>query len=171
MRDRASLLIFGRRELLGRILGRPLVPPYGEVERRASEQVRRHLLEEAEELYWNEMAWEHITGDEGLGDFAIPEMAFPGFLAFVRALLLDETLPQAKEKAQPRPDVVEDVLRFLGRRLVEIEDELDSGPAEDRVRLHDELSMTSRLIDRVLYRFHGLTAAEVERVEAGQVRH
>jgi len=89
----------------------------------------------------------------------------------VRALLLDETLPQAKEKAQPRPDVVEDVLRFLGRRLVEIEDELDSGPAEDRVRLHDELSMTSRLIDRVLYRFHGLTAAEVERVEAGQVRH
>jgi hypothetical protein len=31
--------------------------------------------------------------------------------------------------------------------------------------------MTNRLFDRVLYRYHGLTPSDVERVEAAQVRH
>jgi hypothetical protein len=169
MTDRATTLIVGRREHLARALGRPLNQPYAQPT--APEQVRRHLLEEAEELYWNEMAWEHITGEEGLGDSALLEMAFPGFLAFVRALLLQEVLPDAKSPAQPRPEVVEDVLRFLGERVVTLEEEVSRDEVDERERLTGELAMTNRLLDRVLYKFHGLSPADVERVEAAQVRH
>lgn len=170
MRDRAALLIFGRRELLARCLGRPLSGPNGpRVD--ATEQVRRHLLEEAEELYWNEMAWEQITGDGGSAEDAPSEMTFPGFLTFVRALLLEDAVPQSGPPPKPRPDVVEDVLRFLSRRIVELEDELSGDEPDERTRLTEELSMTSRLLDLVLYRYHRLSAAEVARVELGQVRH
>ena len=171
MRDRASLLIFGRRELLARILGRPLPGPRVPRPAVASDNVRRHLREEAEELYWNEMAWEQITGDAGSAQAAVPEMTFPAFLTFVRALLLEETLPQATTPAEPRPEVVEDVLRFLGGRIVELEEEISRGEVEERGRLSEELSLTSRLLDLVLYRYHGLSAAEVARFESGQVRH
>jgi hypothetical protein len=97
--------------------------------------VHRHLLEEAEELYWNEMAWEHIAGEEGLGESALLEMAFPGFLAFVRALLLQEVLPDAKGPAQPRPEVVEDLLRFLSERVVTLEEEISKDTVDERERL------------------------------------
>jgi hypothetical protein len=170
MLERANTLIVGRREHLTRVLGRPLPAPTARPPA-ATEQVRRHLLEEAEELYWNEMAWEHITGEEGLGDGALLEMAFPGFLAFVRALLLREVLPDAMGgPAQPRPEVVEDLLLFLGERVVALEEEL-AGEADERDRLVGELTMTSRLLNGVLYNLHGLSPAEVERVEAAQVRH
>ena len=171
MRDRAALLIFGRRELLARVLGRPLPGPQTGSRAEVWDRARKHLLEEAEELYWNEMAWEQITGDGGSADDAAPEMTFPGFLTFVRALLLEETLSQPGSSTRPRPDVVEDVLRFLSRRIVELEDELALGDVGERARLVDELSMTSRLLDLVLYRYHGLSAAEVARVQLGQVRH
>jgi hypothetical protein len=170
MLDRASTLIVGRREQVSRILGRPLAPPKSP-QAEATEQVRRHLLEEAEELYWNEMAWEHITGEEGLGQGALLEMAFPGFLAFVRALLLREVLPDAKGPAQPRPEVVEDLLLFLSGRVVALEEELADGTSEEHDRLSGELTMTSRLLNGVLYSYHGLTPSDVERVEAAQVRH
>lgn len=169
MQERATTLIDGRRERLTRILGRPLPEPRTPAV--APETVRRHLLEEAEELYWNEMAWEHITGEEGLGDGSLLEMAFPGFLAFVRALLLQEVLPHAKHPAQPRPEVVEDVIRFLGERVVELEEELGPEEVDERERLVAELQVTSRLLNGVLYSYHGLSPAEVERVEAAQVRH
>jgi hypothetical protein len=169
MTDRATTLIVGRREHLARALGRPLPQPSAHPA--ASEHVRRHLLEEAEELYWNEMAWEHITGEEGLGESALLEMAFPGFLAFVRALLLQEVLPDAKSPAEPRPEVVEDVLRFLGERVVSLEEEVSQDDVDERERLAGELAVTNRLLDRVLYKFHGLSPADVERVEAAQVRH
>jgi hypothetical protein len=170
MLDRAGTLIGGRREHLARALGRPLTAPKSPPAA-ASEQVRRHLLEEGEELYWNEMAWEHITGEEGLGQGALLEMAFPGFLAFVRALLLREVLPDAKGPAQPRPEVVEDLLFFLGERVVSLEEELARGDSDEHERLAGELVMTSRLLDGVLYNYHGLTPSDVERVEAAQVRH
>ena len=171
MRDRAALLIFGRRELLTRVLGRPLPGPGRGPREEAPERVRKHLLEEAEELYWNEMAWEQITGDGGSAENAPSEMTFPGFLTFVRALLLEDAVPQSGPPPRPRPDVVEDVLRFLSRRIVELEDELGGPEPEERGRLTDELSMTSRLLDLVLYRYHGLSPADVVRVELGQVRH
>jgi hypothetical protein len=170
MADRANTLIVGRREHLSRILGRPMQAPKSP-QAMATEQVRRHLLEEAEELYWNEMAWEHITGEEGLGHGALLEMAFPGFLAFVRALLLREVLPDAKGPAQPRPEVVEDLMHFLSGRVVALEEELADGKSDDHERLSGELVMTSRLLNGVLYSYHGLTPSDVERVEAAQVRH
>jgi len=170
MSERAGTLIIGRREHLSRVLGRPLSTP-STSSTSASEPVRRHLLEEAEELYWNEMAWEHITGEEGLGDGALLEMAFPGFLTFVRALLLQEVMPDASAPAEPRPEVVEDVLLFLADRIVRLDEELAEPGAEERDRLTGELGMTSRLLDVVLYRYHGLSPADVERVEASEVRH
>ena len=170
MLDRANTLIVSRREQVARILGRPLVGPKSS-QAAATEQVRRHLLEEAEELYWNEMAWEHITGEEGMGQGALLEMAFPGFLAFVRALLLREVLPDAKGPAQPRPEVVEDLMLFLGERVVALEEELAHGESDEHDRLAGELVMTNRLLNGVLYSYHGLTPSDVERVEAAQVRH
>ena len=154
---------------LSRLLGRPLATPepYGPVS--VSEDVRRHLLEEAVELYWNEMAWEQIAGEDP--DGAGLEMVFPGFMTFVRALLLDETLPEATAPAQPRPDVVEDLLRFLSGRLVDLEEELAAGADGDDERLRGELGMTSGLLDVVLYRYHGLSPADVARVQAAQVAH
>jgi hypothetical protein len=168
--DRASTLIVGRRERLTRILGRPLSapPPSRTV---ITESSRKHLLEDAQDLYWNELAWEHLTSEEGLGDGALLEMAFPGFLAFVRALLLDEVMPDAKAPAEPRPEVAEDVLHFLGERIVQLEEELGADEVEERERLTGELGMTNRLLDVVLYRYHGLTPSDVERVEAAHVRH
>jgi hypothetical protein len=168
--DRASTLIVGRRERLTRILGRPLPapPPSRSV---ITDSARNHLLGDAEDLYWNELAWEHLTSEEGLGDGALLEMAFPGFLAFVRGLLLDEVMPDAKAPAEPRPEVAEDVLHFLGERIVQLEEELAADEVEERERLVGELGMTNRLLDVVLYRYHGLTPSDVERVEAAHVRH
>ena len=172
MNDRAGTLLGGRRERIERILSRELALPWDtSAGTPLSEEDRAHLRGDAEDLYWNELEWEHITGEEGLGEGALPELAFPGFLAFVRGLLLEEVLPDAKAPAQPRPDVVRDILRFLATRILELEEGQQSEDEEEEDKLRGELSVTSRLVDLVLYRLHGLTPSDVERVEAAQVRH
>ena len=76
-------------------------------------------------------------------------------------------MEDSKAPAEPRPEVVEKVLRFLGGRVVELEESLSSGVEEpDRTRI--ELRVTDHLVDLVLYHFHGLTEAEVERLEEGR---
>ena len=165
MTDRAETLLNGRRERLEEILGHPLSTP----ERGASDmppETRRFLRDEAEDLYWNELEWENITDEEQVENGALTEMAFPGFLAFVRGLLLTEVMPDALAPASPRPEAVEDILRFLADRVVELEESL----ARVEQRLEAELAMTSRLIDLVLYLMHGLDGDEVERVEGGMAR-
>ncbi len=167
--DRAKTLLDGRRELLERALGRDLSPPMTGPRGPLPPEVRAFLREEAEDLYWNELEWEHITDEEAVEDGALAELAFPGFLAFVRGLLLREVMPDALAPATPRPQVVEDILHFLCGRVVELEDRLGDGDDDgDRARLVSELEMTSRLVDLVLYRFHELTPEEVERVEAAR---
>jgi hypothetical protein len=169
MRDRVDTLVRGRRERLARLLGRPLSEPAGHASPLTPE-ARRHLVEEAQELYWNELEWENITDEEASDEGApLSEMAFPGLLAFVRGLLLTEANPDALAPAEPRPQVVEEVLRFLGRRVLELEDALSGADVEDEERLRAELQMTDRLMDLVLYRFHGLAPRDVERVEAVRV--
>ena len=79
MNDPVSALLGSRRDRLGQVLGRYLVPVLGVT---APAHVRQHLMEEATELYWNELEWEHITHDAG--DDAI-ERCFAGLLSFVRA--------------------------------------------------------------------------------------
>jgi hypothetical protein len=81
MNDRVSTLLGGRRERLTHVLGRYLSPTRGPS---APPHVRQHLIEEATDLYWNELEWEHITGDAG----DEIERVFAGRAALVRGLLL-----------------------------------------------------------------------------------
>ena len=114
MNDRVTTLLSGRRERLGQVVGRYLAPPRATG---APPDVRQHLIEEATDLYWDELEWEHITHDAG--DEAI-ERAFPGLLAFVRGLLLREAVPGGEDPC-PRPEVVEELLRFLAARVLDLD--------------------------------------------------
>jgi len=170
MTDRATTLLDGRRErierALGRSLGPPMVGPAGPI----PSESREYLKGEAVDLYWNELEWEHITDEEALEEGPIAPLTFPGFLAFVRGLLLEKVMPDSLAPANPRPQVVEDVLEFLAGRAIELEEGLSEPEDGEADRLRTELSLTSGLIDQVLYLYHQLDTEEVERVEAaGQV--
>lgn len=164
MTDRVSTLLASRRGRLERLLGRTLRQPRTGPRTSLSPKVRSFLLEEAEDLYWNELEWEHVTDEEALEEGPLAELTFPGFLAFVRGLLLTEVMPDAKAPASPRPEVVEDILSFLASRVVDLEDGTTEDDDEERLPL--ELAMTSRLLDLVLYRYHELDISDIERVEA-----
>ena len=123
-----------------------------------AEERRRFLLEEAQELYWNELSWEQVTEEEGIGESGLVEFTFPGFLAFVEGLLLREVMPDSLAPARPRPEVVEDILLFLATRCVELE-----GSEDPEAEI--EHQVTLRLIDLVLYRQHDIQVEEVERLE------
>ncbi len=164
MTQRVNTLLRGRRERIERLLGRSLEAPQTGPRPMLSEKIRGFLTEEAEDLYWNELEWENITDEEALEEGPLTELAFPGFLAFVRGLLLREVMPDSKAPASPRPEVVEDILEFLAARVVELEDSAAS-PSDDDDGSSSELEMTSGLIDLVLYRYHDLSAAEIEKVE------
>lgn len=166
MTERANTLVGGRRERIERILGRALESPNIGSDEPIPEETREYLRGEAEDLYWNELEWEHITDEEALEEGPITELTFPGLLAYVRGLLLSEVMPDSLSPANPRPQVVEDVLGFLAGRVVELEDGLANPDTSDTARMHTELDMTSSLIDRVLYVYHGLAEDDIERVEA-----
>lgn len=166
MTDRATTLLDARRERLERLLERPLGVPVTEGTEPLTEEARQYLIGEAKNLYWNDLEWEHITDEEALEEGPITQLAFPGFLAFVRGLLLHEVMPDSMAPAAPRPQVVEDVLSFLSRRVVELEDGLTDTSGDDADRLRSELDMTSQLIDLVLYEFHRVSPDEMARIEA-----
>ncbi len=163
MKDRASTLMEGRRERLERILQRKMATQPGSDGDLTSEK-RSFLLDEARDLYWNELEWENITDEEALEGEPLTELAFPGFLAFVRGLLLTEVMPDSQAPASPRPQVVRDILAFLAGRVVELQEEVDE--AESAEEAETALEMTSRLVDLVLYQYHRLSKAEIELVEA-----
>jgi hypothetical protein len=166
MTDRANTLLDARRERLERLLDRRLKPPTGAGADPLTEEARGYLLGEAENLYWNDLEWEHITDEEALEEGPIAQLTFPGFLAFIRGLLLHEVMPDSIAPASPRPEVVEDVMAFLAARVVELEDGLADSPDGEAERMRSELDMTSQLIDLVLYQFHGVRPEEMERIEA-----
>ncbi len=164
MNDRVTTLLGGRRERLGQVLGRFLVPSLGVA---APEHVRQHLLEEATDLYWNELEWEHLTHDAGDDEV---ERAFAGLLAFVRGLLLRN--PPPGMDPDPRPEVVEELLRFLAGRVLELDEAISAGDVDgepDKVRR--EIDMTDRLLDLVLYRWLELSPQEAARAEAVRSVH
>ena len=166
MNDRASTLLRGRRERIERILGRKLQRPSGQGDGQLPRTNRVYLLDEAKDLYWNELEWEHITDEEALDEGPLTELIFPGFLAYVRGLLLSEVMPDAKAPANPRPQVVEDILAFLAGRVVELAEQIDAPEEDGEGRLVRDRDATSHLLDLVLYVFHELAAQEIERVEA-----
>ena len=90
-----------------------------------------------------------------MGKSGLVEMTFPGFLAFIEGLLLRETNADAHAPANPRPEVVEEILLFLERRHAEISDASEVEQASER-------EITLRLIDLILYRaFLGPTGRHV----------
>jgi len=117
-----------------------------------------HLRREAEDLYWNELAWEELMGEEIIDGGRLTELVFPAFLAFV-----DGLLPSAGDPTRARPAAVEEILAFLGEQYARFTAELEAGIDSGRVvwaRL-----MTARLIDLVLYRLYALSPVQRERLE------
>ncbi len=154
--DRGRECLERRRKRLARLIQRPLDPPEGSGD--LADDRRAYLLEEAQELYWNELSWEQVTEEEGLAESGLVELTFPGFLAFVEGLLLREVMADSLAPASPRPEVVEDVLLFLATRVVELQ-----GMEDDEARIEREVA--TRLIDLVLYRQHDVDVEEFEQAE------
>lgn len=154
--ERGREFLARRRARLARLLQRPLNPPAPSGD--LSDERRRFLLEEAEELYWNELSWEQVTEEEGLAESGLVEFTFPGLLAFVEGLLLKEVMPDSLAPASPRPEVVEDIMGFLAARCIQLH-----GMTDEDSRMEREV--TVRLIDLVLYRQHGIDVEEMERLE------
>jgi hypothetical protein len=125
---------------------------------------KQYLVKEAEDLYWNELAWEELTEEERVGGGPVTELVFPGFLAFVDGLLLDATRYRGSNGSGPHPDVIEEILRFLAERHATATSQLGQGA--DSENLVWARAMTAHLIDLVLYRLYGLSREEREELEA-----
>ncbi|MEX2281878.1 MAG: hypothetical protein WEE89_05300 [Gemmatimonadota bacterium] len=149
-----------RRAHLEKVLQHPLVSPRSSG---LDPDRRSFLREEAEELYWNELEWEKLTEEEmSKTGSALVEFAFPGFLAFINGLLLKEVNADSTAPANPRPEVVEEILVFLATRVLELLPETDP-------QLTLERDMTARLIDLVLYRLHGIPVDGIDRFEIARL--
>ncbi len=143
-------------------LGRPLPahPPADET----PANHHQHLLEEAQELYRNEMAWEDESGEESTGSGAVVELVFPGTLALIDALVTSHDLSEKGEGARHR-DVVASFLDWMASQLFELRSGQTGGSATERAK---HIDLTDRLIDLVLYRYCGLSPSEIERLEAAR---
>ena len=162
MNDRARTLLEGRREKMERALGRPLAVPEPASGAELSESERDHLREAATALYLNELAWENITEEEQVEGAPLAELAFPGFLAFIQGLLLERVMPDSLAPANPRPEIAEDVVKFLAERVVALQDEMGGGGEGDAEQEARDLALTDRLLDVVLFRLHGVDPADAE---------
>ena len=162
MNDRATTLLEGRREKMEHALGRPLAVPEPATGAELSESEREHLRNAATELYFNELAWENITDEEQVEGEPLSELAFPGFLAFIQGLLLDQVMPDSLAPANPRPEIAEDVAKFLAERVVALQDEMGGASEEDAEQQERDLGLTDRLLDLVLFRLHGVDPADAE---------
>ena len=156
-------LVEARRARLLETLGKPASPVGSGTESLAPESLE-YLLKEAEELYWNELAWEELTDEERVSGGPLTELVFPGFLAFVDALALAPVEVFHTAGPTARPEVIEEILRFLAERHVAATEELGRGA--DSENLVWARAMTGHLIDLVLYRLYGLSREEREVLEA-----
>ncbi|MFW6078403.1 MAG: hypothetical protein ACODAE_02200 [Gemmatimonadota bacterium] len=163
--DRVSAEAFlaRRRSEIERTLGRRLVPPPPPTELPPAH--RRFLREEAEELYWNELAWEGIATGSGQDGLERADVVFAALLAFIDGLLVREPRPGGAAPARPRPGVVEEILRFLAERRLRLDPAASAagdrargpGPTRREPSIERERGLTDRLIDLVLYRLHAVT--------------
>ena len=162
MNDRATTLLEGRREKMEHALGRPLAVPEPATGAELSESEREHLCNAATELYFNELAWENITDEEQVEGEPLAELAFPGFLAFIQGLLLDKVMPDSLAPANPRPEIAEEVAKFLAERVVVLQDNMGGPEEEDAQQQERDLGLTDRLLDLVLFRLHRVDPADAE---------
>lgn len=124
---------------------------------------RKHLFEEACELYWNEMNWEQITDEELTDGGELTEMVFPGLLTLVDALL-----PRAAngepDRGREHRDVAHDFLLWLAARLVELRSRREEDD-EERAQTRREAQVTDELVDLVTYRLYLITDEEIARLK------
>jgi hypothetical protein len=158
----AQLHLELRRARLLDSVSRPLEPVAAGGDPLPPDRVQ-YLLREAQDLYWNELAWEELMEEEAVVGGRLTELVFPAFLAFVDGLLLDRLPRGVPGTPRPRPEVVEEILLFLAERYAEYYHELGNGA--DSQRLVWARAMTIGLIDLVLYRLYRLTSAEREEIE------
>ncbi len=151
-RARALRLLLRRELDLEDIVLRPTAPA-----------ARRHLFEEACELYWNELNWEQLTDEELCAEGELTEMVFPGLLA-----LVDAWLPRADngepDRDRERRDVAHDFLLWLASRLVQLRGERPEDDG-DRARIRREIQVTDELIDLVTNRLYSLSDGEIEKLQ------
>jgi len=152
-----------RRARICAVLERPAVPAGASAEPLPADRAE-FLRREGEDLYWNELEWEELTDEEAIPGGHLTEMVFPGFMAYIRGLLVEVVPADALAPARPHPDVVEEILGFLGERFAEATAELEAGA--DSQKIVWQRHMTARLVDLVLYQLYRLTPAEQERLEA-----
>ncbi|MEX2528351.1 MAG: hypothetical protein WEA09_12000 [Gemmatimonadota bacterium] len=154
-----------RREALQKTLGRGPMPPLAEAGPLTPEG-RDHLVEEGVELFWNDLEWEALTGEEALEGGPLVELTFPGFLAFAKGLVLTEVMPDSLDRARPRPQVVEDLLQFLEERREEFGQDMAAGTDDEQVeRARVALPLVSGLMDRLLFLLFQVTPDERARLE------
>lgn len=146
-------LLQARRRSLQQMTGRPLRQPEADGSPLPEER-RRYLLEEIQDLYWNDLEWENVTGEEELEGGPLTELTFPGVLAYTRGLLLTEVPSDSLAGPAPRPQVVEDFLTFLAERVLGLREA--SGGSDS-----DTLRMTSELLDQVLMVYHRVSPEDV----------
>lgn len=157
----ARTLVEERVRALRRLLDRELDPD-DIIVRPTAPASRKHLFEEACDLYWNELNWEQLTDEERISDGELTEMVFPGLLALVDALLPRSDNGEPDRDREHR-DVAHDFLLWLAGRLVELritrpEDD------EDRDRIRTEIQVTDDLVDLVSCRLFCLTDEETGRI-------
>jgi len=147
--------IRGIRKAVGRRLR-----PSDIVLRPAAPDVRKHLFEEACELYWNELSWEEITDEELVGDDELTEMVFPGLL-----MLVDAFLPRSPngepDRDREHRDVAHDFLHWLAGRLVELRTSTPESE-DERERIRREKALADDLLDLIAFRVCSLTTDEIE---------
>lgn len=161
LRLAARTLVGERIRALRRFLDRDLDPD-DIVVRPTAPASRRHLFEEACDLYWNELNWEQLTEEEKISGGELTEMVFPGLLALVDALLPRSSNGEPDRDREHR-DVAHDFLLWLAARLVEIRNSRPEDD-EDRERMLREAQVTDDLIDLVCCRLFCLTDAEIGRL-------
>jgi len=162
--ETAQQFVEARRQRIARVLGY-LPSRVAEGAPRLPEDRLQYLVQDAEELYWNELSWEEITDEEAVPGGHLTEMVFPGFLAFVNGVLVEEVPADSLAPASPHPDVVEEILVFLAGQYLNNAEEVSSGADSEKVLWAREMS--GRLVDLVLYRLHGLSPDQREQVDAG----
>ncbi|MDH3298373.1 MAG: hypothetical protein OEM23_07885 [Gemmatimonadota bacterium] len=154
----AQTLVHERLRALRNLVGRDLNP--GDIVLRPTPaDARRHLFEEACELYWNEMNWEQITEEERTEGGELTEMVFPGLLTLVDALL-PRGANGEPDRVREHRDVAHDFLEWLAGRLVELRTGRQENQ-EDKEQARREAVITDELIDLVTYRLYQITDDEI----------
>lgn len=159
--DSGTYAIIGDRlRTIARAVDREL-PSYPPAARTPPEQ-HDHLLEEAKQLYDNELSWEEKTGEESTDIGVVAALVFPGTLALMDALLSSQAQGEDAESGDRR-DVVASFARHLATRLFQLRSGQSGGSATERAK---QVDLTDRLLDLVLYRYCGLSGEEIERLDS-----